>query len=136
MTAGGAGGSDRNDFEFSLSGSSVVSLGLTVLSRSGSGGTANFIVTFDNDSTLNVSDAIATSFEGDDTFFQLDAGPGRTIKSFKVDLTGDTFFTGIDDVAFTVVPEPSGLAHSRSWHGSTRTPSSALATVDPCLTDP
>lgn len=103
-----------NNFAFALSGQQVNSLGLTMLSRSGNATTsASLTVTFDDASTAVRSPVtIANSNAGGDTFFQVDAASGRYITSFKLTLaTNDPgYFSSIDDIGFTVVPEPSTYA--------------------------
>ena len=113
-TAGNAGPLGRNDFEFSVSSSSafevVDTIGVTLLSRGAStAGLAVLTATLDDGSTVSTNvESIAGSNGGDDTFFVVGAPTGRFIESFKLDLTGDSFFSAIDDLAFTttVVPEP------------------------------
>ncbi len=111
LTAGTDGSTGRNDFEFSLSGTEVIELGVTVLSRSGLAGSAIFTVTLDDATTLSTSSSsLSASNGGDDTFFHLAATSGRYITAFKVDLSGSNYFIGIDDIGFITVPEPASMA--------------------------
>ncbi len=112
--AGTSGNNTRNDFAFSVSSSSpfevVDRIGVTVMSRSLQPGNARLTATLDDGSLVNtINQALSSGNGSNDTFFVVEAPAGRFIESFVVDLTGDSFFTAIDDLAFTtaVVPEPA-----------------------------
>ncbi len=89
----------------------ITAVGLTVLSRDATGGTATITAFFVDADGLN-QEAVAASSEmaqsngGDDTFFGFSAPAGKFLSEVSV---STPYFTWIDDLGVVAVPEPGAL---------------------------
>ncbi len=123
ISGGGRLGRDgaNKDFFFDIGpitggvpGESVLSIGLTVLSRTGRPiDPMDVIATFSDGSTATLSDAVDGDSGLDDTFFAFTAPAGLSITNLET-LNGGAgnAFTSVDDLAFITgvpVPEPSSI---------------------------
>lgn len=100
------GNTDRYAFDFNAA-DQVDAVGITVLSRNSTTFNAVATVTFDDNSTSQLTDTIDPGGAAHDTFFGFEAPSGRVITQLEV--TGISG-AGVDDLAFTIVPEPASLA--------------------------
>ena len=125
----------RLSFSGLPSGEFIDSIGLTVLSRDSKAQTFRLDVYADGNITTpftTVTRAIGAGKATDDTFYSFNAPSGSAITSFRITYdTGNVIASddrlGIDDLAFTTVPEPGTWALFVSLLGCVLVPAARRA---------
>jgi hypothetical protein len=107
----GAYDASSNTFDFSVNPVEVVAFGIAGARPNADGTPSTFTATFlaDDDTVLSTQTFVATDNDG--VFFGFDSGAGLPIG--RVEITGTNASNrnaGLDDIAFTVIPEPATLS--------------------------